>query len=49
MAALRENGFAVSARYDRRTARILVNLNTGVQEPYGFLEPVSLTTPSRIA
>ena len=31
MAALRENGFAVSARYDRRTARIVVNLNTGVQ------------------
>lgn len=31
MAALRENGFAVSARYDRRTGRIVVNLNTGVQ------------------
>lgn len=31
MAALRENGFAVSARYDRRTARVIVNLNTGVQ------------------
>ncbi len=31
MAALRENGFAISARYDRRTARIVVNLNTGVQ------------------
>ena len=31
MEALRENGFAVSARYDRRTARIVVNLNTGVQ------------------
>jgi hypothetical protein len=31
MAALRENGFAVSARYDRRTRRIVVNLNTGVQ------------------
>lgn len=31
MAALRENGFAVSARYDRRTARIVVNLNTGVE------------------
>ena len=31
MAALRENGFAVSARYDRRTARIVVNLNTGVR------------------
>ena len=31
MAALRENGFAVSARYDRRTARIVIALNTGVQ------------------
>jgi hypothetical protein len=31
MAALRENGFAVSARYDRRTARVVVNLNTGVE------------------
>src|SRR6516164_5165679 len=31
MAALRENGFAVSARYDRRTARIVINLNNGVQ------------------
>ena len=31
MKELRENGFAVSARYDRRRARIVVNLNTGVQ------------------
>lgn len=31
MITLRENGFAVSARYDRRSARIVVNLNTGVQ------------------
>ena len=31
MAALRENGFAVSARYDRRAARIVVDLSTGVQ------------------
>src|SRR3546814_11720587 len=31
MAALRESGFAVSERYDRRTARIVVDLNTGVQ------------------
>jgi len=29
--ALRESGFAVSARYDHRTARVVVNLNTGVQ------------------
>jgi hypothetical protein len=31
MAASRHNGFAVSARYDRRTARIVVELDTGVQ------------------
>jgi hypothetical protein len=31
MAELREKGFAVSARYDRRAARIVVDLNTGVQ------------------
>lgn len=31
MAALREKGFAVSARYDRRTDRIVVTLNTGVE------------------
>jgi hypothetical protein len=31
MAAARENGFAVSARYDRRTGRVVVDLNTGVQ------------------
>ena len=39
MAALRENGFAVSARHDRRTARIVVSLNTGVQ----------IAFPSRLA
>ena len=31
MATLRDNGFAVSARYDRRTACIVIGLNTGVQ------------------
>jgi len=30
-ALLREAGHAVSARYDRRTSRIIVMLNTGVQ------------------
>lgn len=39
MAALRENGFAVSARYDRRSGRVVVNLNTGVQ----------IAFPSRLA
>jgi len=31
MRELRAHGFAVSARYDRGTARIVVDLNTGVQ------------------
>jgi hypothetical protein len=31
MQALREAGYAVSARYDRRASRVVVNLNTGVQ------------------
>ncbi len=31
MAALRASGFAVAARYDRPTARIVVALNTGVE------------------
>ncbi len=31
MATLRGNGFAVPASYDRRTARIVIDLNTGVQ------------------
>lgn len=31
MAVQRENGFAVTARYDRRTARVIVGLNTGVE------------------
>jgi hypothetical protein len=31
MAMLREAGHAVSTHYDRRTARVVVNLNTGVQ------------------
>ena len=39
MAALRENGFAVSERYDRRSARIVIDLNTGVQVAF----------PSRLA
>ncbi|WP_255609353.1 DUF2442 domain-containing protein [Methylosinus sp. Sm6] len=29
--ALRASGFAVSARYDRRTGRVVIDLNTGVQ------------------
>jgi hypothetical protein len=39
MAALREAGHAVSARYDRRRSRVVVTLNTGVE----------LTFPTRLA
>ena len=31
MSALRDAGYAISARYDRRTSRVVVTLNTGVQ------------------
>jgi hypothetical protein len=30
-AAVREGGYAVSARYDRKTSRIVIELSTGVQ------------------
>ena len=51
MAALRENGFAVSARYDRRTARIVVNLNTGVQVafPPRLAEGLADASPADLA
>ncbi len=39
MTALREAGYAVSARYDRRTSRVVVNLSTGIQLAF----PVKLT------
>ena len=39
MAALREAGHAVSARFDRRASRIVIELNTGVQVAF----------PSRLA
>ena len=39
MATLRGAGYAVSARYDRRRARVIVALNTGVE----------LTFPARLA
>ena len=50
-AALRENGFAVSARYDRRTARIVVNLNTGVQIafPTRLAEGLANASPDDLA
>ncbi|TXL71119.1 DUF2442 domain-containing protein [Vineibacter terrae] len=51
MAALRENGFAVSARYDRRAARIVVDLNTGVQIafPPRLAEGLAAASPAELA
>jgi Protein of unknown function (DUF2442) len=51
MAALREKGFAVSARYDRRTARIVVELNTGVQIafPTRLMEGLAEASPDDLA
>jgi hypothetical protein len=51
MAALRENGFAVSARYDRRTARVVVELNTGVQVafPTRMAEDLAGASPADLA
>ncbi len=51
MAALRESGFAVSARYDRRAARIVVDLNTGVQIafPPRLTEGLAAASPAELA
>ena len=40
MADLRDAGYAIAARYDRRTSRVVVNLNTGLQLafPIGLVE-----------
>jgi hypothetical protein len=50
-AALREAGYAVSARYDRRTSRVIVRLNTGVQLsfPAKLAEGLAGATPERLA
>jgi hypothetical protein len=51
MTALRENGFAVSARYDRRTARVVVSLSSGVQVsfPPRLVEGLAGATPADLA
>jgi hypothetical protein len=51
MASLREAGYAVSARYDRRTGRVLVNLNTGVQLafPVRLAEGLTGASPADLA
>ncbi|RWJ04886.1 MAG: DUF2442 domain-containing protein [Mesorhizobium sp.] len=51
MASLREAGHAVSARYDRRTARVVINLNTGVQVafPARLAEGLADAAPADLA
>ncbi len=51
MQALRENGFAVSARYNRRSGRVVINLNTGVQIafPPRLAEGLANASPADLA
>ena len=51
MAALREAGYAASARYDRRTGRIVVMLHTGIQlaVPSRLLEGLAGAAPHQHA
>jgi len=51
MAVLRETGHAVSARYDRRTSRVVVTLNTGVQLafPAKLAEGLAGASPENLA
>jgi hypothetical protein len=50
MGSLREAGHAVSARYDRRTSRVVVMLNTGVQLafPAGLAEGLAGAPPESL-
>lgn len=49
--ALRQGGHAVSARYDRRTSRVIVNLNTGVQVafPASLVEGLTDASPEELS
>jgi len=51
MTAHREAGYAVSARYDRRSGRIVVGMNTGVQIafPAALAEGLADATPAKLA
>jgi hypothetical protein len=51
MQTLREHGHAVAARYDRRRARIVVSLNTGVEVtfPPKLAEGLADASPSNLA
>lgn len=51
MAALRQAGHAVSARFDRRASRIVIDLNTGVQVafPARLAEDLAGAAPDDLA
>ena len=51
MAAVRETGHAVSARYDRRRSRVVVALNTGVELafPTRLAEGLAGASPEHLA
>lgn len=51
METLREAGHAVSARYDRRRARVVIGLNTGVELtfPAGLAEGLADASPDSLA
>lgn len=51
MQSLREHGHAVAARYDRRRARVVVSLNTGVEVtfPPGLAEGLANAAPDDLA
>ena len=51
MQALRRTGYAVAARYDRRTSRIIVRLNTGLELtfPPALAEGLAGAPPEHLA
>jgi len=51
MASVREAGYAVSARYDRRRSRVVVSLNTGVELafPTRLAEGLAGASPENLA
>ncbi len=51
MEAIRQHGYAVAARYDRRRARVVVSLNTGVEVtfPPKLAEGLADADPSDLA
>ena len=51
MQSIREGGYAVSARYDRRSRRIVVELNTGIQiaVPVSRIEGLGEATSAELA